>query len=61
MAYSVEKTLPVVWLDENSFYYSAIARIQTSDLPHHNHGYIVQESTHEATEVVHQRKWNFLD
>ena len=34
MAYSVEKTLSVVWLDEKLPYYSATGGIRTSDLPH---------------------------
>jgi len=33
MASSAEKTLPVVWLDENS-YYSPTGGIQTSNIPH---------------------------
>jgi len=35
MAYSVEKTFPVAWLNEkNSSYDSATAGIRTSDFPH---------------------------
>ena len=35
MTYSVEKTLPVAWLDEKLvLLYSTTAGIRTSDLPH---------------------------
>ena len=35
MACSVEKTLPVAWLDEkNSPYHSAMAEVRTCDLRH---------------------------
>ena len=34
MACSVEKTLAVVWLDENTSHYNAMAEARTSDLPH---------------------------